>query len=54
MVKIASAPKMRSEHAEPIYEALDLTRKGDVVRMNPKNQLYSLRNTRARNQISTK
>ncbi|MEP1199030.1 MULTISPECIES: hemin uptake protein HemP [unclassified Tateyamaria] len=54
VVNVARETTDRPEDTLPVYEASDLTHGGDLARIKHKDQLYTLRITRAGKLILTK
>ena len=54
VVIVAKEAVVRPEDTLPLYEATDLTKGGDLARIKLKDQLYTLRITRAGKLILTK
>ena len=54
VVNLAKESTIRPDDSLPVYEATDLTKGGDLARIMLKDQLYTLRITRAGKLILTK
>lgn len=54
VVNVASETPIRPDDVLPIYDALDLTKNGDLARIKLGDQVYTLRITRAGKLILTK
>lgn len=54
VVSVAKETRYFPEESLPLYEALDLTKGGDLAKIKLQDQLYTLRITRAGKLILTK
>ena len=54
VVNVARELTVRPEDQLPVYDAIDLTKGGDLAKIQLKDQLYTLRITRAGKLILTK
>lgn len=54
MLSVAKETTLPPQDAVPVYDALDLTKGGDLARIQLNGQLYTLRVTRAGKLILTK